>query len=90
MAQLCDYFHYTIEQVGKLTDRQILEILEHKRDKDGKLVEPMRTARVKQEDSFESDLRFAEMMSTFMGGAKNKDELFEQVYRKWGRERPNG
>lgn len=45
---------------------------------------------MKQEDSFESDLRFAEMMSTFMGGAKNKDELFEQVYRKWGRERPNG
>ena len=86
IASIVQAAHLPLSELAALTDRQLVEIYAHERDKDGAIKLPERDAATpeKAPDSLEKDLRDLTIIAGMLRMPQGKvDEATEKIKAKW-------
>jgi hypothetical protein len=90
LAQLAEHFHLSPQAVACLTDRQVRNILFHKRDKNGVLVAPVvlppspkeKRQAEKLPESMEEEIRSIEALRSWVS-EENYKEMLRTIEERW-------
>lgn len=90
MAVLLDHYHLTLVEYGRLTDRQLVGLYGHARDKHGRLIFPSLPSadewgdRYEPPKSMEQELAFLEEAhKAIPGGLSNYEEARATIRQRW-------